>query len=261
MTEQPAPSSRLETLVPVALVALGCGVMIARSWPGPLSDWLEDQISFHKLKEHSQQHVDDLLLVPLAAVLVVLCRVGLGLRMLGPFRPVLIGLAFYQTGVLAGTAFLVAVMLLVVVLRPRLGRGMLPYFGRLSLLLCAVVVLELVALMLGAALRLETLLDAAVFPIVVLCLSADGFARVVTEEGPAAAAMRGVVTVCLAAVISALGYIEPLAQFLFDYPEFVLVEIALVIWISAKCRWGLLERWNFRSRPPDPGTPVAPPEA
>jgi hypothetical protein len=236
MTEQPAPSSRLETLVPVALVALGCGVMIARSWPGPLSDWLEDQISFHKLKEHSQQHVDDLLLVPLAAVLVVLCRVGLGLRMLGPFRPVLIGLAFYQTGVLAGTAFLVAVMLLVVVL-------------------------ELVALMLGAALRLETLLDAAVFPIVVLCLSADGFARVVTEEGPAAAAMRGVVTVCLAAVISALGYIEPLAQFLFDYPEFVLVEIALVIWISAKCRWGLLERWNFRSRPPDPGTPVAPPEA
>ncbi|MCK5941081.1 MAG: hypothetical protein KAI24_03850, partial [Planctomycetes bacterium] len=174
-------------------------------------------------------------------VLVVFCRVSLGLRMLGPFRPVLIALAFYQTGVLAGTVFLVAVMWIVVGLRPRLGRGMLPYFGRLSVLLCTVVVIELVALLLGDTMRFDWLVEAAAFPIVVLCLSADGFARVVTDEGVRAATMRGVVTVALAAAISTIGSIEVVAEFLFDHPEFVLIEIALVMWLSIYATWGLFE--------------------
>lgn len=233
----PAPHNLLAV---ATIFLLGLSLMILRVTPGPVANWLDLHGSFENLPLETQLHIDDLLLVPAASVLVVLSRLTLGLRMLGPFRPILIALAFYQTGVLAGAVFMVVVLVVVGVIRPRLQRGLLPYFGRLSVLLACVVLLELLALLLGNHFRSDDLLQAAVFPIVVLCLSADGFARVMAKDGTRQAIHRGTVTLLIAIAISVLGGIPEVARFLFQFPEFVLIEIAALLVISTHMKWDLL---------------------
>tara|TARA_R110002072_G_scaffold302499_1_gene485913 strand:+ start:78676 stop:79602 length:927 start_codon:yes stop_codon:yes gene_type:complete len=234
--------SVLTLTMPLLVLAVGAAVMVLRLVPGPVATWLADYASFDNLPEATQLHVDDLLLVPIASVLVVFCRVSMGLRMLGPFRPILIALAFYQTGVLAGSVFMAAVLAVVTCLRPRLANGLLPYFGRLTVLLSCVVLIELMVLLLGHHLESEYILQASVFPIVVLCLSADGFARVLSSDGLGPAIWRGTTTVAIAATISTIGNIDEFADFLFEFPEFVLVEIALILFISTRMKWDLLAR-------------------
>lgn len=237
--QETAPLLHIATSV--TIMAVGLILMTLRSVKGPVGDWLSRWACFAALPEATQLHVDDLLLVPAASVAVVFCRVALGLRMLGPFRPILIALAFYQTGVLAGSVFIAAVLVIVAGLRPGLSNGLLPYFGRLSVLLSCVVLIELIALLLGHHLQSEHVLQAAVFPIVVLCLSADGFARVLSKSGLRPAVWRGCVTIGIAAAITTIGEIDEVADFLMKYPEFILVEIALIMTISTRMKWGLLE--------------------
>jgi len=233
----PGPA-RLSWWVPLLLAAAGVTLMVLRVGDGPMARWLMANVSFEALPLDAQAHVDDLLLVPAASVLVVFCRITLGLRMLGPFRPILIGLAFYQTGVVPGTLFIAVIMAVVALLHPRLNRGAVPYFGRLTVLLAIVVIAELFVLLVGTHLRSAPMMEAAVFPIIVLCLSADGFARVLGTDGVAQAVWRGAVTVLLAVLISTLGNVDVIADFLFAFPELVLVEIAAILVISTRMDWG-----------------------
>lgn len=234
-------------------LSLGLAFAAARATGCGLGDWLDEHAAFDKLPDESLSKVDDLLLVPAASLLVVFCRVTLGLRMLGPFRPILIGLAFYQTGTWTGLLFLVAVLVVVVLARPRLRGGLLPYFGRLSTLLSLVVLLELVVLLVGAELGSERLLRAAVFPIVVLCLSVDGFARVISDHGLVPAVWRAVVTLAIAVVVAQLGTTDVVADFLFAFPEFVLVEIGAILFVSTRMNWQLLKTCLPRERGLSPG--------
>lgn len=240
----PRPTNLAATLV---LVIIGVATMTMRQFDNGIGTWLSTYASFGRLPADTVRHVDDLLLLPAAAVIVVFVRVTLGMRMLGPFRPVLIALAFYQTGVVPGVLFMLAVMAIVVALRPRLGSGMLPYFGRLTVLLSVVVIVDLVVLLVGTHIGSSDMVDAAVFPIIVLCLSADGFARVMARDGTKSAIARGTTTMVLAAAISTLGNLDAVADFLFAFPEFILVEIAAIIVISTRMKWQLLEQQNASS--------------
>lgn len=227
----------------LVVAAVGLLLMACRLVDSGIARALAAHASFDALPADVQGHVHILLLVPFGSLIVVLVRLTLGLRMLGPFRPILIGAAFYQTGVLLGATFMAAVLAIVLVLRPRL-EGRMPYFGRLSVLLCTVVLVEVVVLLLGAGLASEDVMRAAVFPIVVLCLTADGFARVLESDGIQQAVWRGVTTIAVAAAISGLGAYQPVRGFLFRFPEFVLIEIAAITMISTWLPLGLLSRWN-----------------
>ena len=58
--------------------------------------------------------------------------------------------------------------------------------------------------------------------------------------GPAA--WRGTVTVAIAALISTIGAVTEVAEFLFRHPEFVLVEIGAILLIATHMKWGLFEK-------------------
>lgn len=239
--EIPSVKSRVPLWPPLIIAAVGVLTMMLRLTESSVAVALAAYVSFDALPAEVRGHVEVVLLVPFASILVVFTRTTLGLRMLGPFRPILIGLTFYQTGMILGTTFMVMVLAVIVALRPGLeGRG-IPYFGRLSVMLAIVVLAELVVLLVGAAVASDGLMRAAVFPIVVLCLTADGFARVLERDGPREALSRGATTVAIGATISALGRIPSFARFLFEFPEFVFVEIAAIIIVSTRWRRGLFD--------------------
>src|SRR5436190_22734086 len=83
----------------VLLVLVPALVLLARHPGLPSSGFLEHHLSLASLPLRVQRRLGDVLFFPLGAVLVVFVRLTLGLRVLGPFRPVLIASVFRITGI------------------------------------------------------------------------------------------------------------------------------------------------------------------
>lgn len=125
----------------------------------------------------------DILLVPLGAFIVVAFRLTLGLRLLGPFRSILLAFAFLVTGIWIGLAFFAVTIAVLVAVRPLVRALRLPYFGRVSVMLSLVAMLLVVVTLAGSWLGSASLRGVAHFPIVVLCLVSEAVARAIKKEG------------------------------------------------------------------------------
>ncbi len=228
----------------IVMIAVAAAMFAARQGDGEFARLLQEHVSLEAVTRGVDDHLLQLLMVPLAALVVVLCRLTFGLRMLGPFRPILIAIAIQATGIALGVATLVAMLLIVTAIRPRLKGGWLPYFGRLAVMLSVVAVFLVAAVLVGANLDYEPLEKLAFFPIVVLCLTADGFAKALEKEGMPSAVSRAGATLGTAILINLVIQIDSVSDVLFDYPEFVLVEVALILLVATRLRLGLLERFQ-----------------
>jgi hypothetical protein len=89
-------------------------LIVIGKWPAlPTSGLLTQWFSLDALPaavHHGARHI---LFVPLGAVLVVFCRLTLGIRVLGPFRSILLAVAFQVTGILVGLIFLAVIQALI----------------------------------------------------------------------------------------------------------------------------------------------------
>lgn len=243
---QTSPESRRALLwSSLLLIAAGVALVVARLDGMSTQEFMAEHVSLDPLPYEIDDQIAGLLIVPLGAVVVVLFRLTLGVTMLGPFRPILIALALEHTGVVAGTLFTAAVMAAVALVRPRLRNVSLPYFSRLMVLLTCVVMLQVAVVLVGDSADWESFARVAFFPIVVLCLTADGFARVLARDGMRVAVWRGASTLGIAVAIDGLFAIPGVRELVFAYPELMLVELALLLLISGFLNLRLFEHvWN-----------------
>jgi D-alanine-D-alanine ligase len=212
----------------VVLVVLATAVTVGRMAWAPTAEALGRFASLTSLPPSMLDRVGYLLFVPVGALVVVLVRLTLGIRLLGPFRSILLAIAFQITGVTLGLIFLAAVIAAIVLLRPHLKQMGLPYFGRVSVILGTVSGLMICAVLAASWLGLESLQRVAYFPVVVLCLAGDGFAIKLNHEGLASALWRGATTAGVAVLITGISNITGVDRFLLSYPELV---IHLVVWM------------------------------
>jgi len=189
------------------------------------------------------------LFVPLGAVLVVFCRLTLGIRILGPFRSILIAVAFQITGILLGLIFLTIVIAVIVLVRPLLKAIHLPYFARVSVIMSAVSAIMVITILMGTWLEADHLRRTAYFPIVVLCLTGEGFSRTLTKEGARSAIWRGAMTALLAVLITLLTSIPGLRQLMLRFPELLIVQLGCIVVISEYLDLRLLQ-WINPAPPP-----------
>jgi D-alanine-D-alanine ligase len=237
---EPAPAARLSLFRPKGklrrghawmlslLVVLATALTLGRMSWAPTADVLGRFVSLTSLPPSMLERVSYLLFVPVGALVVVLVRLTLGIRLLGPFRSILLAIAFQITGVTLGLLFLAVVIAAIVLLRPHLKQMGLPYFGRVSVILGTVTGLMIGAVLAASWLGLDHLQRVAYFPIVVLCLAGDGFAIKLNKEGPASALWRGATTAVVAVLITWLSNIPGLDLYLLSFPELV---IHLVVWM------------------------------
>jgi hypothetical protein len=218
------------------LVALLFGlplVLILAKMPGlPTAEFLTQNDSLAHLPKGLQNNVAHILFVPLGAMLVVFFRLTLGIRVLGPFRSVLLAAAFQVTGIVLGLGFLMTTVALVVAIRPVIETVRLPYYGRITLMLSTVAVLMVVGVMASDWLHLDSLGTIAYFPIVVLCLIADAFARTAKKEGVPSALWRGGMTAVIAVLLTWLVGIPQVRQLLLEYPELLITQIGCIVVIA-----------------------------
>lgn len=227
----------LLVLVPLAIILLKWGRL-------PTADFLQAHVSLTDMPAKLHRRLFYVLFVPMGAILVVLCRLTLGIRVLGPFRSILLGVAFQFTGVVLGLVFLSVVVASIVFVRPVLKAMKLPYFGRVSVLLSLVCVLIIATMMLGDWTGFDTLITAARFPIIVLCLLGDGFTKTVNREGYRSALWRGATTAVVAMVLFYLSQLHWLRQLLLHYPEILLAQIGGIMIISEYFDFRLLAWMN-----------------
>ncbi len=228
----------------LALVVLGLGLLLAKQGTGATAAELRAVLHLRDLPPEVSRELGGVLLVPAGALLVVLVRLTLGLRMLGPFRPLLIALGLEGTGLLPGIVLFAALCAAIALQRPRLQVARLPAFGRLSLLLSAVVLLGVAAVILGRELGLPALVRTVYFPAVVLCLAADGFARVTLRDGLRVGVSRGAVTLGAAVVLLLFDRWTGHRHLLLEHPELLLVETGACVLVASYLALRLLDRFD-----------------
>ncbi len=142
-----------------------------------------------------------LALVPLAAVLMVLLRVVVGISTLGTFSPVLLALGYLQSGIRLGVALTVLVVAVGMVMQPLLRRFRLPRVARLGVL---VSVVATTLLSVGTLFGLSTAGSSwgAALPIVVTAVVVERLWETWDVEGVRPAVKDGAVTLALAALVT-----------------------------------------------------------
>ena len=268
MASEPAATiDERRALAGFLLVTLGVpALLVAGKAPGaPTAPFLGAHLSLVHAPPELRRTLDDILLVPLGALVVVAVRLTLGLRMLGPFRSILLAFGFVVTGVLTGLIFLAATVAVLLMLRPLVHALRLPYFGRVSVMLSAVALLLVAGAIAGMWIDSDELTATAHFPIVVLCLIAEAVARSIRTEGLRCGLWRAAVTAAVAIVVAALASIGALVDVLARYPELLLAQTAAIVLVGRFCGWRLLGGLNGRIAPARvrrrPTVSSTPPEA
>jgi len=202
--------------------------------------------SLTELPPHLLGHVQRLMLMPLGVVIVVAFRLGLGIRVLGPVRPILIAIAYQLTGFVVGTVFLLSIMILIALIRPLLRSAGMPYFGRIAIVLSLVSFMVLITMQMGVMLGVHKFLGVGLMPVVVLTFAAEGFAKTLYHEGVKSASWCALMTICIAALITLYAAIPGLYEFFRQFPELLLTQVGLVCVIV---RFGSFKALEFLNPP------------
>lgn len=185
--------------------------------------------------------------LPLAAAFIVAARTLVGIKTFGLFAPVLLSLAFVQTGLPAGLAILGLMLTAGLIAQPLLRPLRLPRVARLAVLMTIVSAVLLAA---------NEFLDnpavsstwAAAFPVVVTAVVIERFSETWEQEGLLEALKVITLTLFVSALASPLLVAEPL-RWMADRAPFVLGALGAALSILAGRYRGLRLTELVRFRP------------
>ena len=187
-----------------------------------------------------------MLLVPISALLIGFFRNVIGFPTFGIFMPVLLALAFRNTGLLYGLGIFAFVIGVGYGFRESLNNLRLLLVPRLSVLLSMVVAFVTVFALIGNAYRLREFMAVGLLPIVILTMTIERF-FIITEEAGLREALR--TAVGTAAVSSITYWIinwDPLQLMFFLYPELISAVAAFQVLLGRYTGFRLLELSRFR---------------
>ena len=187
-------------------------------------------VSLEHLPDHLHRAVENILFVPLGAVVVVLFRLTLGIKVLSLFRPILLAIAFEIIGVALAVCFLAVVLVVIAALRPSLKP--IHSYARVAVLLSLVAVLLLLPLMAGTWWDVRWLREIAFFPVIALCLTCETFSKVLDQEGLGEAVRRALATIVVAWVTFALATHPATLAFFIHFPELLLAQAGFILLIT-----------------------------
>lgn len=203
-------------------------------------------VSLFGLPVQAQTVYSVLMLVPVGAFLLVLLRNVVGLRALGTFMPVLIALAFRETGLVGGLVMFSLVVAVGLVFRFYLERLQLLLVPRLTAVLTIVVLLMLGMSLLSDRAGWEIGLSVGLFPMVILAMVIERMSIIWEERGPRDALIEG----SGSAVIAVLAYfvmgLATVQHLVFVFPELLLVVLGLTIMMGRYSGYRITELIRFR---------------
>lgn len=188
-----------------------------------------------------------ILLLPLGAVIVAIFRNVIGLNTFGVFLPALIAVASRETGLWYGLmAYLLVIGIVSLVHIPLEKWGIL-YTPKLVIMLVCVVILFLLISYFAMGTGLIALAYITLFPIVVLTISAERFARTIEEEGISQALLITLQTLLVVIFAYYAMNSRSMEAMFLAFPEVFLAIIGLNILLGRWIGLRMLEYVRFRS--------------
>ncbi len=179
-----------------------------------------------------------LLLLPLGAFLVAIFKNVIGLKTYGVFLPVLISLALLETGLISGLVLFSSIVLVVALVNFPLEKWGVQYTSKIAMMLIAVVLTALFAVKLLHETNWLSASAPLFFPIIILTIISERFAKKTEEEGVKSAiglyASTLVVTLFIYFILSSML----IQNFVLTFPEIILsvagLNLMLGKWIGLR---------------------------
>ena len=213
---------------------------------------LLDTVSSFSLPPRSQAAYRILLTVPLGALLVIFFRNLIGMQTFGVFMPVLIALAFRETGLVWG------ILLFVLVITGGVSPVWPMRFKLLMVPRLGAVLTLVVLMMFGISLVTQEFemvggLSVALFPMVVMTMTIERMS-IIWEERGVRPALRQVADSLVCAIVVYLLISHPRVEHLFFFfPELLLACLALTLLARRYSGFRLLEIGRFKELTKDIG--------
>jgi len=201
--------------------------------------------SIYSLPLKEQNTFKLLLLIPLGALVVVILRNLVGIRTSGTFMPILIALTFMQTTLLLGLMLFLVVVSVGLVMRSYLSHLNLLLVPRIAAVLVFVIIIFAAIGITSHKLGWESGLTITFFPMIILSWTIERMSVLWEEEGPREVLIQGGGSL-LTASLAYLVMINPVVEHLtFNYPELLLVLLAIIIMIGSYSGFRLVELGRF----------------
>lgn len=245
-------------VVPLAIVGLRLltvpgvfGGGAGGGWPSLFQNlglFFERSLSLANVRPDVRARVEYVVFIPACALLITFVRLTLGVRMLGPCRALLIAVAFQLVGFAASLFLMALVIVTVVLIRPVLKMIRLPRYARVSIVLSIAAATIVIMMLAGPRLGTAALWRVVFSPVVVLGLSAEGFARTLERESLRAALWRATTTLVVAIIIALVLSLPGLQMVLLRFPELIVAQIAGIVLISEFLDLRLLQEYDAAAR-------------
>ena len=205
-----------------------------------------DRWSLFRLPDQFQDTFRILILVPVGALMICVLRNIIGFPTFGVFMPVLMALAFRNTGLLFGLGIFGGVVLIGYLVRRWIDRLRLLLVPRLSVILTLVIMAFVVFALVGDKLGLREFMAVGLLPFVILTMTIERFFVLVEESGARAALRTATGSAAVAAITHGLIHINSLQLTFFVYPELLFAVAGLQILIGRYTGYRVSELLRFR---------------
>lgn len=191
-----------------------------------------------------------LLLLPVVASVVAAARHLVGIQGFGILLPAALSVSFAATGPVVGIGFFLIIVFISTSFRLFLRRLKikLQYLPRMSLILWLVVLGVIGVLFSGPLLKqYPGIANISIFPVLILVLLAEDFARVQLGKSVRVAISLTTETLFLALISFAVLELSALQKFALLNPEILFIAVAVFnIFLGRYAGLRLLELWRFR---------------
>jgi hypothetical protein len=203
--------------------------------------------SLFSLPLDTQQTYKILLTIPIGAFMVLLMRSFIGIATFGTFMPVLIGLAFRDTGLLWGTVLFTLIVSLGLSVRFYLDKLHLLLIPRLSAILTVVIMIMAMISIVAHRLGFSHTLSVTLFPIVILTMVIERMCIMWEERGAKETLITALGSLLAASITFFAMFNEIVKYLLFVFPELLFVLLALTLLTSQYHGYRLSELIRFKA--------------
>ena len=204
------------------------------------------ELSLFGLPLQAQSLFRTILVIPVGIFLLVILRNVVGVKTFGTFMPVLIAVAFRQTGVVWGCVFFTIVVALGLAVRFYLERLKLLLVPRLAAVVIAVILILAMLTVVSFKLGFERGLSVGLFPIVILTMTIERMTVVWEERGPGEALQQGLGSIAVGILCYLVMNVRLVEHLLFVFPELLLIVLAATLLLGRYSGYRLTELRRFR---------------
>jgi hypothetical protein len=212
---------------------------------GKMADFLL-RFSFFNLPISTQLVFQVLLMIPVGGLMIAFLRQMIGVKTFGTFMPVLVALAFRETGIFTGVVAFVMIVALGLLIRSWFHKLHLLMVPRLAAVLTIVVLIMSWMALLAQNLGITLGLSLSLFPIVILTMTIERMSTMWEESGPKEAVQVGIGSLACAVLGCIVMTNATLMHLVFTFPELLLIVLALNILLGGYNGYKLSEYRRFR---------------